>query len=287
MIFSRTKGKQIAREFSKMLLSLFRKRLDKFPRGEVNLMRKLRFAKFFSAICVLFLTVSGTFAQFKSQEVSEEDGIPVLIKHLPDWENARNRATHTNNLNDLRAVLGERTIFDLIDFTSGTEAVTAPYDAGKLLIIEYTNPQVSIEADNLFKQRLAEKLQNPPVVYRRIGNYNAFVFDAIDEAAANALLDRVKYEKTVQWLGEDPYYQKKAERFFAIRTADIFLSTVLVIVGGLTLAVLTGICVGLFYFRMREQQRATMTAFSDAGGMTRLNLDELSESVSSDRLLSK
>ena len=250
-------------------------------------MRNSLFTKVLSLVCVLFLTVGGTFAQFKSQEVSEEDGVPVLIKHLPDWENARNRATYTNNVNDLRSALGARPVFDAIDFAGGTEAVTAPYDAGKLLIIEYTNPQSSIEADAQFKQKLAATPPTPPVVYRRIGNYNAFVFDAADEMAANALLDQIKYQKTVQWLGEDPYAQQKAERFFAIRTADIFLSTVLVIVGGLTLAILTGIGVGLVFFRMREQQRATMSAYTDAGGMTRLNLDELSETVSSNRLLSK
>ena len=248
-------------------------------------MPKSLFAKVLSLICILFLTAVGVFAQFKSQEVSEEDGVPVLIKHLPDWENARNRATHTNKVNDLRAALGARPVLEVIDFAGGTEAVAAPYDAGKLLIVEYMNPQSSIEADALFKQKLAESPQNPPVVYRRIGNYNAFVFDTPDEAAANALLDQIKYQKTVQWLGEDPYAQQKAERFFAIRTADIFLSTILVIIGGLALAVLTGIGVGLVYFRMREQQRATMSAFSDAGGMTRLNLDELSESVSSNKLL--
>lgn len=250
-------------------------------------MRKPVFAKVLSLICALFLMVGGVFAQFKSQEVSEEDGIPVLIKHLPDWENARNRAVYTNNVNDLRNALGTRSVFELIDFAGGTEAVTAPYDAGKLLIVEYTNPQVSIEADNLFKQRLAETSQDPPTVYRRIGNYNAFVFDVADEAAAHALLDQIKYEKVVQWLGEDPYAQQKADRFFAIRAADIFLSTSFIIVGGMGIAVLTGICVGLVFFRMREQERASMTAFSDAGGMTRLNLDDLAEMPSSKRLLGK
>lgn len=248
-------------------------------------MRNLWFARVLSLIGILFLTLSGVFAQFKSQEVSEDDGVPVLIKHLPDWETARNRATHTNNVNDLRIALGARPVLDAIDFAGGTEAVTAPYEAGKLLIVEYTNPQSSIEADAQFKQKLAETPQNPAVVYRRIGNYNAFVFDAPDDAAANALLDQIKYQKTVQWLGEDPNAQQKAERFFAIRTADIFLSTVLVIVGGLALAIFAGIGVGLVYFRMREQQRSSMSAFSDAGGMTRLNLDELSESVSSTKLL--
>ncbi|HEY8563188.1 MAG TPA: hypothetical protein VIL74_22615 [Pyrinomonadaceae bacterium] len=237
----------------------------------------------------MFLTVAGAFAQFKSQEVSEEDGVPVLIKNLPDWENARNGATLTNNVNDLRAALGERPVLELIDFAGGTEAVSASYPAGKLLIVEYTNPQQSVEADNLFKQKLGE-IPGETIVYRRIGNYNAFVFDATDEGAANALLDQIRYGKTVQWLGEDPNMEQKYqkyERFVAVRAADIFFSTTLWIVGGLGLAVLTGIVVGLVFFRLREQQRATMTAFSDAGGMTRLNLDELSETVSSNRLLSE
>lgn len=269
-----------------MLLSLFRKSFNKFPFGEVNLMRKSWFAKFLSAICVLLLTAWGVFAQFKSQEVSEEDGIPVLIKHLPDWENARKRAIHTNNINDLRKALGERTVFDLIDFAGGTEAVTASYEAGKLLIVEYTNPQASIEADAQFAQRLAQQPQNPPVFYRRIGNYSAFVFDVGDETAANALLDQVNYEKTVQWLGEDPNYQKKYERYVAITTSDIFVSTTILIVSSLGMAVLTGIAVGLIFYRMRDQKRASMSAFSDAGGMIRLNLDNLSVQTS-DRLLSK
>lgn len=249
-------------------------------------MQKLKFTKILSVACLLFLTAYGTFAQFKSQEVSEEDGIPVLIKHLPDWENARNRAAYTNNVNDLRKALGERSVFDLIDFTGGAEAVTAPYDAGKLLIIEYTNPQVSTEADVQFTQRLAEQPQTPPVYYRRTGNYSVFVFDASDEAAANALLDQVKYEKMVQWLGEDPFYQQKYERFTAIRAADIFLSTTLWIVGGLSLALFTGIVVGLLFFRSRDRRRMAMAAFSDAGGMVRLNIDELTAQTP-DRLLNE
>ncbi len=249
-------------------------------------MRKLKFAKVLSAACVLFLAACGTFAQFKSQEVSDEDGIPVLIKHLPDWENARNRAIYTNNINDLRTALGERKVFDLIDFAGGTEAVTAPYDAGKLLIVEYTNPQASIESDALFTNLLAGQPQDPPVFYRRIGNYSVFVFDAGDETAANALLDRIKYEKMVQWLGEDPDYQKKYERYLAKTMADVFLSTTLWILSGIGLAILTGVIVGLLFFRSRDRRRMTMTAFSDAGGMIRLNLDELTGQTS-DRFLNE
>lgn len=240
-----------------------------------------------SLFCLLIGLSSIVFAQteIKSFEVSDGDGIPVLIKHLPDWENARNRATHTNNVNDLRAALGERPVFDLIDFRGGTEAVTAPYEAGKLLIIEYLQPKASSEADNLFKERLQSVSGSQSIVYRRIGNYNAFVFDAADAQAANALLDEVKYEKRVQWLGEDPFYQQKADRYFALTASSLFISTVIAIVLGIAFALLVGAAVGYVYFRLREQKRAEMAAFSDAGGMVRLNLDELTPIETPDRLL--
>lgn len=214
-------------------------------------------------------------AQPKSQEVSEEDGIPVLIKHLPEWENVRNSAVLTHNVEGLRKALGERPIYDLIDFAGGTEAVTAPYAQGKLLLVEYNNPQSSIEADTKIVQRLAEIGQNSQIVYRRIGNYNAFVFDAADESAANVLLDQIKYQKQVQWLGDDPYMLQRAERAVVQTLSTLFVSTVLVIVIGIIIAIFGGIAVGFFYFRFGQQKRAGMRAFSDAGGMTRLNLDEL------------
>lgn len=223
--------------------------------------------------------------QTKSREVSDGDGIPVLTKHLPDWENVRNQSTYILNPADLRNALGNRPVFDLIEFESGTEAVTAPYGQGKLLLIEFSTPQSSVDADEKIKQKLAETAQHPPVFYRRIGNYNAFVFDTDDEAAANALLDQIKYQKNVQWLGTDPFLLKRAERAFVNSTADLFMATTAAIAGGLGLSVLAGIVAGIFFFYLREQKRSSMETFSDAGGMTRLNLDGLTPQTSSDRLL--
>lgn len=213
----------------------------------------------------------------KSQEFSESDGVPVLIKHLPDWESVRNSAVFTQNVGDLKQALGEQPALNLIEFTPGTEAVTASYPEGKLLIIEYTNPQASVEADNKFVQALTANPGNPPTVYRRIGNYSAFVFEAPDNLAAGSLLDQVKYQKTVQWLGEDPYLLQRLERYFVTTTRDIFISTVLWIVSGIGLSIVSGLIAGFIFFRVREQKRATRTAYSDAGGLTRLNLDGLSE----------
>lgn len=244
-------------------------------------MKKTFSIKFIFLICALmslnFQASAQTekTSQLKSQEVSEEDGIPVLIKHLPEWENVRNSAFLTHNVEGLRKSLGERPIYDLIDFAGGTEAVTAPYAQGKLLLIEYSNPQSSTEMDAKTQQRLGEISQTPQIFYRRIGNYNAFVFDAADESAANVLLDQIKYEKQVQWLGENPYLAQRAERAVVQTLSSLFVSTVFIIVLGIGISILTGIAVGFIYFRIGEKRRSRIKAFSDAGGMTRLNLDEL------------
>ena len=221
--------------------------------------------------------------EYKSQEVSEVDGIPVLIKHLPDWEAVKGSTTFATEREKLKDALGERPVLSDIDFSVGTEAVTAQYDAGRLLIIEYTSPQASVEADSIFTARLSET-NDPSIIYRRIGNYNAFVFDAPDPAAANALLDQVKYEKEIHWLGDNPFHIS-AERAFVLTTADLFLSTVMVIVIGIGLSIFGGIIAGYVYFYAREHKRAQFAAFSDAGGMTRLNLDGYTPDILPERML--
>lgn len=252
-------------------------------------MKKAWFIRLLISIWTVLLLTCGIFAleksasPIKSQELSD-DNIPVLIKHLPDWENARNSAIYILNQNDLRNALGSREVFDLIDFAGGTEAVTAPYNQGKLLIVEFTTPQASVDADNKINQLLATA-QNSPIFYRRIGNYNVFVFDGTDETSANALLDQVKYEKNIQWLGENPFTLRNAERAFILTTSDIFLTTILVITGGIGFSFLIGLMVGVIFFYIRNQKRATMEAFSDAGGMIRLNLDGFTPDILPDRLL--
>lgn len=242
-------------------------------------------------VWTLLLTVVSIFAQVNdqgysaSQEVSETDGIPVIVKHLPDWENVRNDAVFIPNKEKMTAIFGERPIFDSIDFIAGTEAAAALYPEGKLLIVEYSSPQASGEADGKIKQKLAESAPNPPVFYRRIGNYNVFLFDGTDESAANALFDQIKYEKVVQWLDKDPTLLQRAERAFIQTYTGIFVGTVFFIVLGLGLSILAGIAVGLVFFRIREQKRATMSKFSDAGGLTRLNLDDLTQDITPGKLL--
>lgn len=211
-----------------------------------------------------------------SQEISDDDGIPVLIKHLPEWESVRDSTVFITDRSSLRAQFPGKNFVDLVDFAGGTEAVTARYSSGRLLIIEFATPQAAADADTKFLA-LNVASSDPGAAYRRIGNYSVFVFDSASADAAAALLDQVRYEKTIQWLGEDPFLLQKLERYFVTTTRDIFISTVLWIIGGFGISILIGIVSGFIFFKMREQQRATRRTFSDAGGLVRLNLDNLSE----------
>lgn len=235
----------------------------------------------FSTVFTVLLTAqTDSSIPYKSQEVSEIDGVPVLIKHLPNWEQVRSQATIVGNSADLKALVNQPVV-DLINFTPGTEAVTAPYPAGRLLIIEYASGEASAEADAAFQSAVDD---DSNIAYRRIGNYNAFVFGVTDQSAANALLDEIKFEKDVQWLGDNPFIIS-AERAFVLTTSDIFLSTVYFILIGIGFAIIGGLIVGYAYFQSSEQRRARRGAFTDAGGMTRLNLDGFTAEILGERLL--
>lgn len=231
-----------------------------------------------STILSLIFLVGSSAAQtdsqpFKSQETSEIDGLPVIVKHLPNWESVRSTAKVTDKIADVKKEVSHPVV-DSIELVGGAEAAIAVYPEGKLLLVEFPTPQGSSAADAAITEKLAG---SGDVVYRRIGNYNALFFPTGDAAAANALLEQIKYEKSVQWLGEDPFLLQKFERYIANTGKDVAISTILFILGIFATAILIGVGVGYMYFRFREQQRAALRNFSDAGGLTRLNLDELSD----------
>ena len=215
-------------------------------------------------------------AQFKSLEVSETDGLPVLIKHLPEWEKVKDQAKLTNSVADLKLTLGQRPVLDVIEMSAGAEAAIVDYPVGRLLLIEHHTPQFASSNDEAISAKLAET-GDKSTIYKRIGNYNALMFDAADPAAAEALIGQIKYEKAVQWLGEDPFFVSRVERYLIGSTGDVLVSTALFIVMCMAGAIGVGLVGGYVYFSKREQRRLARSAFSDAGGLTRLNLDELTE----------
>lgn len=215
----------------------------------------------------------------RTQEFDEKDGVPVILKHLPNWEAVRGDAAFIASKEELVRVIGERQVNSAIEFVGGTEAASAVYPEGRLLIVEYTTPQFASAADVEFLRILTQTLTEPPTVYRRVGNYAVFVFDTQDAEAAAGLIDQVKYEKDIQWLGESPFLLQNLERYFVTTSRDIIYSIILWIFMGFAVAILLGGIAGYTYFKYREGVREKMVAFSDAGGLTRLNLDDLSEPI--------
>lgn len=231
----------------------------------------------FCCLLLLISPVAGR-AQNAAAPLSmdiDADGVPVLVKHLPDWEKVKNQAKLATNKPALIAAAGERVIFSEIEFAGGTEAVTATYAAARVVIIEFPTPQLAFSNDALINQSLANA---PNTFYRKTGNYAVFVFDAPDETTANTLLDQVAYEKTVQWLGGNPYpalIAKKKEQSDLVMAGNIIYTVVQA--AGISVLValgIGGIC-GAFIFYHRRRQHNGVEAFSDAGGMMRLNLDEM------------
>lgn len=219
-----------------------------------------------------------------------ENDIPVLIKHLPNGVEAQFDGVFLHNFGNLSELGFQSGVFSAVDSETGrnADAVLATYGPSKVVIVEFNTPQLASENDKRIIARIQElwKLGQPaPTAYRRVGNYSVFVFDAPDEQSAKQLIDQVKYEQVVQWLGENPNILKEAEKRYVNTTLGV-LVTVLKASGYalITCLGMGGLIGGLLFSYRRSQQKAA-TAYSDAGGMLRLNLDELTPETDPGRLL--
>ena len=207
-----------------------------------------------------------------------EGEIPVLVKHLPDWQVAQAAAVYAVNLATLRGTIENQPILNEISFEGGTEAVVATYGRAQLLIVEFTTPQFAGDDDRRIAARIQElhsQGQPSPAAYRRVGNYSVFVFNAADEQTANQLIDQVKYEQVVQWLGENPHWYEKALREWTQTSAGVMIAVLES--SGISLLLCLGIggAIGALVFRHRRSRQREAALYSDAGGMIRLDLDEM------------
>src|ERR1051325_1669963 len=228
---------------------------------------------------------------FAQQLDSRENDIPVLIKHLPNWETVQPAASYIVSLQALKDLLPQQRVLDAVSFEGSPEAVLAKYDAGKLLIIEFNTAKIALDNDWNIKTKIAElrgagaNANALPSAYRRVGNYSVFVFDAPSEQVANELIDQVKYQQVVQWLGNDPYVYERATREFTETTLGVFVSVVKASGLALVTCFAVGGLFGAILFSRRRARTRNVEAYSDAGGMLRLNLDEMTPETDPARLL--
>jgi len=217
-----------------------------------------------------------------------ENDIPALIKHLPNPEEAQKNALYLHNFSDLAQLKVQRPVYSALETGRNADAVVASYGPSEVVIVEFNTPQLAGDNDRQIIARIHElwKLGQPaPTAYRRVGNYSVFVFDAPDEQTAKQLIDQVKYEQVVQWLGENPNIYKEAEKRYINTTLGVLVAVLkasgYALIGCLGMGALLG---GLLFTYRRAQQK-NVAAFSDAGGMLRLNLDDLTAETDPGRLL--
>ncbi len=227
-----------------------------------------------------------------AQAAIDADDIPVLVKHLPDWQQAQQRANYAVSLAGLQNIVGQQQLLHGYDFSGGSEAVVAPYTSPsgapvQLVIVEHFTPQLAADNDRFLAARANElRASGAPVpAYRRIGNYLVFAFDAPDEAAANALIGQVKYEQDVRWLGDNPFAQQRAERAYTMMTLNVLLGSLKSAGLGILLCLGVGATLGSIVFMRRRAQSAAAATYSDAGGMVRLGIDDLTAPRDTTRLL--
>lgn len=233
-------------------------------------------------------TRDALIAELSANLEKGEAEVPVLINHLPNPEDAQKTAVFLHSFSDLELLGIQSGVFSAVQAERNADAVAASYGPSKVVIIEFNTPQLASDNDRRIIARIQDlwKLGQPaPTAYRRVGNYSVFVFDAPDEPTAQQLIDQVKYEQVVQWLGENPNILKEAQKRYVNTTLGVLVAVLKASGYALVLCLGMGGLLGGLLFTYRRAQHEGVTAFSDAGGMLRLNLDELTPETDPARLL--
>jgi hypothetical protein len=235
------------------------------------------------------IAVTQNFARAFAETIDKgEAEIPALVKHLPGEGQSQKTATFLTRFTSLEPLVPGQGVLSAVETDGNADAAFVATDAGKVLVVEYNTPQLAKENDDRVVARIHElwKLgQQAPTAYRRVGNYSVFVFDSPDDATAKKLIDQVKYEQVVQWLGDNPNILKEAQKRYVETTLGVFVAVIKASGFALFGCLGLGGLIGAFLFTRRRSQQRRQEAFSDAGGMLRLNLDELSPQTDPSRLL--
>lgn len=217
-----------------------------------------------------------------------EGDVPILVKHLPKWESAQANVVYLAGFRSLKELLPNQPVLDAVSSEGDADAVSATYGTSKFVLVEFNTPQLAGDNDRTITAKINElrQLNQPlPTSYRKVGNYSVFVFNAPSEAEANQLIDQVEYAQMVQWLGNNPYLLEQAQKEYYETTAGVLVSVVKA--SGLSLLICLGVggVIGALLFNRRRAQQRAAEAYSDAGGMLRLNLDEITPQRDPARLL--
>ncbi|HEV7889819.1 MAG TPA: hypothetical protein VGP08_04230 [Pyrinomonadaceae bacterium] len=220
------------------------------------------------------------FSKSLADSLRGESGfVPVLALHVPEWDRKLSEDLgYAVSLAALKEAAGARPALDAVSFDGGAEAVTAKYGDARLVVVEFSTPQHAFDADADITRRVEELRaagQPVPSSYKRVGNYSVFVFDAPDSAAAENLISGVKYEKDVRWLGRNPHADENAIRNYTSKMGGVILTTLITTGLAILVCLTVGGLIGGAIFFSRRAKHAAQEIYSDAGGMLRLNIEDV------------
>ena len=231
----------------------------------------------------------NTLAKLFADRLERGEGdVPVLVKHVPQWESAQADAVYLAGFRSLKGAIPNQPVLEAITSEGDADAVLTTYGNAQFLLVEFNTPQLAGDNDRAITAKLNELRQQGqpiPTSYRKVGNYSVFVFNAASEAEAKNLIDQVEYAQMVTWLGNNPYLLEQAQKDYYETTAGVLVSVVQA--SGLSLLACLGIggLLGAALFNRRRAQQRAAEAYSDAGGMLRLNLDDITPQSDPPRLL--
>ena len=217
-----------------------------------------------------------------------EGDVPVLVKHLPQWEQAQQRVVYLAGFKSLKDTVPNQPVLEVVSSEGDADAAIAEYAGSHLVVVEFNTPQLAADTDRLIAAKIKDlrNLGEPvPSAYRRVGNYSVFVFNSPNEQIANGLIDQIQYEQVVHWLGDNPNLLEKAQRDYYQTTAGLLLAVVKASGYSALACLALGGLMGAILFNRRRMQQRDAKSFSDAGGMLRLNIDELTSQGDRTKLL--
>lgn len=209
--------------------------------------------------------------------------IPVLIQHLPEEHLVPGTERFIAGPLALAQHPGYDNPNDVFFLASeAVEAAIAEYESNgrrsQLMMVEYHTPQLAGEAYRRVQQYFdalpdAERQRR---LLKREGNYIIEAFNIQDPGAMQHIVGQIKYGPSIHWLGEDPFeFLRDMQAGPELNMVDWMLT----VFGGigvmLLMATIMGTMLGVSFFLWRRWRQRQFPGFSDAGGMLRLNLDNL------------
>jgi hypothetical protein len=218
-----------------------------------------------------------------SQLGERHSEIPVLIQHLPAEGMVPGTERFVAGPRALTRLLGNQDPNDVFLLANpAVEAALAEYRVGgttaPLMIVEYQTPQLAATAyqqvQNYFNALPdSERAQR---VLKREGNYIIEALNVQNSQALQPIVAQIKYAPVIHWLKKNPLealqqFQSDAQ----ISLIDFYLTAFGFIGVSLLIALMGGVLFGYVAFLWRRRRLRAWPGFSDAGGMLRLNLDNL------------